>query len=297
LDNSEQDLTFCNPKHLIPPSSGFYIYEVYNGQKLFMQPGDVSMSVNYDDIAPSYDQRYHVNPLPGVATNLAALAQPYRPGRILEVGCGTGRWLTELESESPQVIGLDRSPGMLQHAQERREHLKLINGDAARLPFPGGSFRFVFCVNALHHFDRPRDFIAEARRLLQRDGRLAIVGMDPHTCQDKWYIYEYFPETFGLDLARFPSGEVIMDWMHTAGFAAVEVRPAERILQQVVGRDILQNHFLQKHGTSQLTLLSDAAYAAGLQRIEAALATAEAAGQALTFQTDISLMLFTGQVQ
>jgi hypothetical protein len=120
--------------------------------------------------------------------------------------------------------------------------------------------------------------------------------MDPHAGRDEWYVYQYFMGTYEMDLARFPAGDTILAWMRAAGFDGVVQRLAEHILQPQVGRDVLQSHFLQKHGTSQLTLLTDEAYAAGLGRIEAALNKAEAAAERLVFLVDISLMLFTGQV-
>jgi SAM-dependent methyltransferase len=254
-------------------------------------------SVNYDRIASVYSRRYSINPLPGVAATLHSLAQLYRAGRVLEVGCGTGRWLEELQLSAPCVVGLDRSAGMLGQASHRPGNARLVVGDAGRLPFPGASYDMVFCVNALHHFGEPRDFIAEAHRMLRPGGRLAIVGMDPHAGQEEWYIYQYFPETYELDLERFPPGEAILGWMKAAGFAGVERRRAEHIRDQHAGRDILDDYFLGKQATSQLTLLSDAAYAAGLERIRAALERAEAAGETLVFPVDIALMLFTGEVR
>jgi hypothetical protein len=58
---------------------------------------------------------------------------------------------------------------------------------------------------------------------------------------------------------------------------------------------VLGDYFLQKHSTSQLTLLTDEAYAAGVRRIEAALAAAEAEGKTLVFPNDLSLTILIGQ--
>lgn len=253
-------------------------------------------SVNYDPIAPTYDRRYVINTLPGVTATLRSLVEPNRSARILEVGCGTGRWLTQLGPIASQAYGLDRSPAMLGQARGRQVNLKLVGGHALQLPFPDASFDLVFCVNALHHFGGPRSFIAEARRLLRPNGRLAVIGMDPHAGRDDWYVYHYFPGTYEVDLARFPGGDTILAWMCAAGFDGVERRIAEHIFHSLIGRDVLDDYFLGKEATSQLTLLTDEAYAAGLDRIEGALRKAEAAGEGLVFPVDIYLMLFTGQV-
>ena len=66
--------------------------------------------------------------------------------------------------------------------------------------------------------------------MLRRGRALAIVGMDPQTEQDRWYLYDYFPGTRETDLDRYPSGEMILAWMREAGFARCERYLAARIV-------------------------------------------------------------------
>jgi ubiquinone/menaquinone biosynthesis C-methylase UbiE len=249
--------------------------------------------LNYNPLAPTYHQRYEVNPLPGVAAALQELAQ--NAAQILEVGCGTGHWLSLLSPRSGRVLGLDYSPGMLRQAQARDPSLGLVNGEAGQLPFPAGAFDLVFCVNALHHFPHKQVFLAEARRLLRRAGRLAIVNMDPHTGRDRWYLYDYFEGTREADLRRFPSSGTLVDWLIAAGFEHAHWRVAQHIQHTHLGRAVLDDHFLQKHGTSQLALLSEAVYEAGWARLKADLDRAEAAGATLSFESDLSLVMVTAQ--
>jgi len=253
--------------------------------------------VNYDQIASTYDQRYTAHRYEGIAASLLALAQEVGAERILEVGCGTGHWLAELQRVTRWVYGLDLSLGMLQQARQREEPLYWVCGQASQLPFLNAMFDLIFCVNAFHHFARPHVFIAEARRLLRAGGALAIIGMDPHRGRDRWYLYDYFEGTYEADLNRFPSGGTILDWMVTAGFDSVEWRVAEHIVHRHFGREVLNDPILQKHGTSQLALLTDEAYARGFGRIKAALVEAEAAGATLVFSVDISLAMVIGRVQ
>jgi SAM-dependent methyltransferase len=252
--------------------------------------------VNYDQVAPTYDQRYTVSEFAGIAATLRSLTQAVGAGRVLEVGCGTGHWLAELQPVARQVYGMDLSPGMLQQARQRSASGALICGHASHLPFSDAGFDLIFCVNAFHHFPQPRAFIAEARRLLRPGGALAIAGMDPHAGRDRWYLYDYFVGTHETDLRRFSSSGTVLDWMVAAGFERVEWRVVEHIMGQHVGQAVLQDPILQKHGTSQLALLTDEAYAAGIARIKAALGEAEAARRILVFPVDISLTVVTGRV-
>jgi len=63
------------------------------------------------------------------------------PLRILDIGCGTGLHDIELLKAGHDVTGVDMSPAMLAHAEERwialpapdREHLRFVQGDARTL--------------------------------------------------------------------------------------------------------------------------------------------------------------------
>jgi ubiquinone/menaquinone biosynthesis C-methylase UbiE len=251
--------------------------------------------VNYDQIATVYHQRYAVNRLEGVAAALKSVVESVGAERVLETGCGTGRWLAELRDVVPEIYGLDAAPGMLEQVCLQHVQANLVCGRASQLPFRDDTFDFVFCVNALHHFDQPHVFVSEARRLLRPGGALAVITMDPHAGRDHWYLYDYFDGTCTADLRRFPSSGTIVDWMVAAGFEHVDWRVAEHIRRSFVGREVLADYFLQKHSTSQLVLLTDEAYTAGMRRIEAALAKAETNGKTVIFPVDISLTILTGR--
>ena len=168
-------------------------------------------SINYDEIANTYDERYKRAYDPeGIASKLLNLAQEVDAERVLEVACGTGHWLEVLQTEA-QVYGMDLSFGMLRKAIERKGSFFLINGDIGFPPFLQNSFDMVCCINALHHFDDPSGFIKNSHKLLRQDGALAVIGMNPHSKRDQWFIYDYFPGTYETDLERYPSPGTITD--------------------------------------------------------------------------------------
>ncbi len=251
--------------------------------------------VNYDALAPTYNQRFaDDNDRPATARALLELAGNLNAQRVLEVGCGTGRWLAELRTVAERCYGLDPSKGMLAQASRRNAPIGLTRGRGERLPFPDGTFDLVYCVNAIHHMDSQRTFIQEARRVLRAGGALAVIGMDPHQQRHTWYVYEYFAGVYETDLARFPSWETVIDWMRAARFERVERRLVERIIDHKTSATVLDDPFLQKHTSSQLALLSDAAYAAGVQRIKTAVAEAETAGKTLIFPTELIMEMVCG---
>ena len=250
--------------------------------------------LNYNPIASDYDRRYTAGVWSGVAATLNALVKEESIRRALEVGCGTGHWLNALREVGVEAIGLDLSIGMLQQARQRDSRLALLNGRAHQLPLSDAAFDLILCVNAFHHFEQHARVITAGRRLLRAGGVLAIIGLNPHARRDHWFIYDYFPGTYAADVKRYPTPGAIMDWMIAAGFVRTAWRTAERARYAHSGRAILDDYFLKKHATSQLAQLSDEAYAAGLERIKAAIVDAEALGTPLEFQVDLGMELVLG---
>jgi ubiquinone/menaquinone biosynthesis C-methylase UbiE len=254
--------------------------------------------VNYDQIASKYNQRYRDNPLGGIEKALVRLIKGGNIQSVIEIGCGTGRWLAGIAHHFPEahLYGLDYSRGMLTEAQGRSESPELIRGKASQLPLKAGSFDLVFCVNALHHFDDPQEFVAQAQELLEAGGTLAIIGQVPHDRRNRWYIYDYFENIYETDLQRFPTWAAVMDWMVIAGFHQIHWEPVEWISDDKIGWSVLEDPFLQKHATSQLALLDDKAYAAGIEKIKTALKSAETQGEKLIFKAQLRLDMLTGVI-
>ena len=246
--------------------------------------------LNYDNIAPHYNQRYDSSPPPERINALFELVQRVNAQRILEAGCGTGFWLGLLAAKVQAAYGLDYSSGMLDQASGRPVSLRLSRGDAGHLPYHDHSFDLVYCVDAIHHFGNQHAFIAEAFRVLCPGGALAVLGSDPHSGDDSWYVHDYFQGVLETDLRRFPAGSAILTWMQQEGFQNVTSKQVERISEIYLGEDIFNNPFLKKNSCSQLALLSEEAYQAGLEKIKAAIARE---GQ-IPFRNELHIKMYTG---
>jgi ubiquinone/menaquinone biosynthesis C-methylase UbiE len=95
-------------------------------------------------------------------------------GRVLDIGCGTGRNLA-LFGSGVRAIGLDPCPQSLQKARGRAPGVPLVRARAEALPFRDGTFDavvsgLVFCSVG----DVPRG-LAEVRRVLRPGGVLRML--------------------------------------------------------------------------------------------------------------------------
>ena len=107
-----------------------------------------------------------------------------RRGRVLELGCGTGRLLFPLAREARRVCGIDLSAEMLARAalraarRERRVRPAMIRGDMRRLPFNDAAFSTVIApYGVLQSLTDDADLSAalnEAARVMKPGARLGI---------------------------------------------------------------------------------------------------------------------------
>ena len=232
----------------------------------------MSQRLDYDRVADVYESRYLRNDYSGVEQALGAFVEGTRTDghRILEVGCGAGHWLRWLAEAKVKVVGLDPAAGMLKVARSAVGSRHLVRGRAEALPFASASCGRLFCVNALHHFDDPVAFVREARRVLNVGGGLMTVGLDPHTGQDEWWIYEYFPEALIADRRRYLPAGRICELMARSGFDRCETRIIQHRPREMTVSEAGTGGVMNRPSTSQLMVIAESEYEAGVKRIHEA---------------------------
>jgi len=253
-----------------------------------------NLFLDYDKIAPEYNQRYpgQQPTLRGLA--LLDLARQLNAQQILEVGSGTGFWLNILSQTGRTMFGLDYSMGMLEQAKRQSASLKLARGTATGLPYRDRSFDLVYSVDALHHFGDQRTFVSEAFRVLKAGGVLAVIGFDPHAATTRWYIYDYFDHVYDNDLRRYPSRAAITGGMKAVGFENISTRSVEHVKNIHVGDAVLKDPYLKHNSTSQLALLDMDDYQKGVERIRTKLADSLKRNERSTFTADFLIDMHLG---
>jgi ubiquinone/menaquinone biosynthesis C-methylase UbiE len=98
------------------------------------------------------------------------------PGeRVLEVGCGTGSDLLQFAKHGALATGVDLTFTHVELARERVGELAVVHqADARDLPFPDGSFDYVYSHGVLHHCDEPQKVVREMLRVLRPGGRINV---------------------------------------------------------------------------------------------------------------------------
>jgi len=95
-------------------------------------------------------------------------------GRVLDVGCGTGRNLP-LFDMGVRVVGLDPTRDALLAARRRAPAVPLVQGDAQALPFRTGAFDTVVSGLVFCSVPDPARGLAEVKRVLRSGGTLRML--------------------------------------------------------------------------------------------------------------------------
>ena len=105
---------------------------------------------------------------------LSMLKRFSAPGPALDVGCGTGAVLSELQ-KSGEAVGVDLSGTALEYAAERGL-ANLVKADAQALPFATGAFQSIVSLDTLEHVPDDKAAAREIARVL-RPGGVAVINV------------------------------------------------------------------------------------------------------------------------
>jgi 2-amino-4-hydroxy-6-hydroxymethyldihydropteridine diphosphokinase len=194
---------------------------------------------------------------------------PLAGKRVLDVGCGTGRFTRELAARGALVTGVDRSETMLRAA---RATPHAGTGDApaylygdANVVLPGKNYDAITSFYALQYLDVAA-FSRLAHAALAPGGKLVLASF-PHRHFAESEFARFFPSMVAFDLARFPSRQRLEAALQAAGFASVTATMFAAAIDDradvVVGK-------VERKYLSSFHLLSDEEFSRGLATMRTA---------------------------
>jgi ABC-2 type transport system ATP-binding protein len=134
----------------------------------------------WDRFSDTYDEK--VNRLIGKDQRRALArtleSEPY-PGKVLELGCGTGYFTRAIAKKADHVTATDLSGNMVEAAKRNLRDLNNVDfkvADGESTSFPPESFDTVLMANMLHTLDDPLKALNECNRVLKKGGTLLIMN-------------------------------------------------------------------------------------------------------------------------
>ena len=97
-----------------------------------------------------------------------------RPGAVLDVGAGDGRYLGYFQSRLSGALVIGCEVSLTRARRMRAKGFRVVVAQAEQLPFRDGAFDLVTLIEVLEHTQSPARSLEEVRRILRRGGRLAL---------------------------------------------------------------------------------------------------------------------------
>jgi ubiquinone/menaquinone biosynthesis C-methylase UbiE len=149
---------------------------------------------------------------------------PRLEGDVLELCIGSGMLTEHVPKTYRSYTGLDLSNTLLETLRRKMPGITLVQGNAEDLSFPDESFDAVVVFAGLHHLPHFERAIAQARRVLRRNG--TFVCLEPSS--RAWYRkpMELLRDWIGI----YSEDEVFLDpravtaALHQGGFTGIQVR-------------------------------------------------------------------------
>lgn len=186
--------------------------------------------------------------------------------KILDLGCGTGRFTTGLGKtfECP-VVGIEPSGAMLNIAMAQdAPNVEWKQGEAEEIPLEDEAVNLVFMSQVFHHLVKPVQALREINRVLTPAGYLAIRnGTREHNKDLAWL--KFFPGAREIEDERTPSKEELKQSVCAESFELI----SQQTIHQLFAASN-EEYFkkISQRALSALIMIGDGAFRSGLQRFQ-----------------------------
>ena len=103
------------------------------------------------------------------------LAEAAKGERVLDLGCGAGRFVAALRDAGTDAVGVELAEAALERARRNVPGAELhALGPAGAIPLEDASVDLVWCSEVLEHVPDTAGLLSEARRVLRTGGRLLV---------------------------------------------------------------------------------------------------------------------------
>jgi SAM-dependent methyltransferase len=109
------------------------------------------------------------------APRVALLSYLPKNGRIIDAGCGFGKWLIYLKKRGYNIKGVDNNAMTIAELTKFDKSLKVELGDILHLRYPDNSFDAYISMGVVEHFEEgPMAALREAHRILKPNGLIFL---------------------------------------------------------------------------------------------------------------------------
>lgn len=200
---------------------------------------------DYDAAAKTYDSCRSATDVVHVRDLLRSLPKPVDELKVLDYGCGTGNYLSQIAPIVSEVTGVEPSEGMVSIARQKLSRfpgsrVQQIEHGNYKLPFADGEFDAIMCTQVIHHIANSggKDALSlltkEWHRVLAPGGIIILNHTFPEQLQAFWYVKVLSDKGIGRSADfknRFASRDLLQYLAQQAGLNWTSEHPCPEPLQ------------------------------------------------------------------
>jgi ubiquinone/menaquinone biosynthesis C-methylase UbiE len=138
-----------------------------------------TISEQYDGFAEKYSEVFFDNNQDSINVYFDYFDDSLKGKKVLDLGCGTGSDLAEMQSRGASIFGIDASKEMVRIARETLPDADIKVGVFENIPFPDQSFDIVISKWAFQTSPDIDPIYSEIARVLKPNGQLIYLSSHP----------------------------------------------------------------------------------------------------------------------
>jgi SAM-dependent methyltransferase len=95
---------------------------------------------------------------------------------VIDIGCGSGRWIKYLEGRYKKIVGLDPSKAIYvaDKLLGKNDRVELVRSSTDYIPFPDGYFDFAYSLGVLHHIPDTQKALVDSVKKIKSGGYFLV---------------------------------------------------------------------------------------------------------------------------
>jgi len=170
------------------------------------------------------------------------IKQYRKNGRLLDVGCGVGHFLSIAKRKDWQVTGVEISEGARKIAKDVFE-LDISLGELPTLNLGSESFDVVTMLECIEHLEEPTLYLKEIHRLLRKGGLLMLTTVNINSLSKfllgfKWRVFS--PEHYHLFTVS-----MLKRFLSKNGFQIKDAQTKNISINEIIGKIFIKKNFVE----------------------------------------------------